>query len=342
MIHQRHVSALVRVAVSAAGTFLFLAGAARAAEGCPAPPPPVRNLDVPRFYGDDAGSVIDPKSEAAHKAAVAPLTAYLRYVSSETDKALRRDKPEQQTATARCALDWLTVWAKGGAWLGTMATRQAEYQRKWDLAGAALSYLKLKRFASPEQRAAIEPWLRQWADRTRAFFDDPARQRNNHWYWLGLGLAATGSAADSPKHWESARAIMGDAAKDIAADGTLAKEMERRARVLHYHAFAVTPLVVMAEMAAARGEDWYALENGALHRLVATTLGGLKNPDTFDRRIGTAQERPINPHAGWLALYQKRFPEKVAPPVPPVPNGHRWLGGDVLLLSAALTASTSP
>lgn len=336
MNHPRPVPALLRVAVAATTLVGAFANTVTAAERCAPPPPPVRDLDLPRFYGDEAGSVVDPKLQAAHKAAVAPLTAFLRQVTSEADKALRQSNPDQQAASASCALDWLATWAKGGAWLGAMSTKQAEYQRKWDLAGAALTYVKLERFASPEQRAAIEPWLQQWADRARAFFDDPARQRNNHWYWLGLGLAATAEATGSTKHWELARGIMKDAAKDIAADGTLAKEMERKARALHYHAFALTPLVVMAEMAAARGEDWYALESGALHRLAAVTLDGIKDPAAFDRRIGTPQERPVNPQAGWLALYHKRFPEKVAPSLPRIPDGHRWLGGDVLALSAAL------
>ena len=90
--------------------------------------------------------------------------------------------------------------------------------------GVALAYVKLKPFATAEQRNVIEPWLQRFADAARAFFDDRERARNNHWYWLGLAAAAVGHATDSPRHWEMARDIMRDAARDIGTDGILQKE----------------------------------------------------------------------------------------------------------------------
>jgi len=46
-----------------------------------------------------------------------------------------------------------------------------------------------------------------------------------------------------------------DGIDEIAADGTLPLEMGRGQRALHYHLFALAPLVTMAELAAANGED---------------------------------------------------------------------------------------
>ena len=310
-----------------------LAGAAAA---CPAPPPAVRDLDLPRFYSDGEGSIVDPKQAAAHKAAVEPLTHFLREVASNADKSWRRGKAEAQREAGACAVAWIAAWARGGAWLGRMATRQAEYQRKWDLAGTALAYLKVRRFAGDAERAQIEPWLIRLADVTRAFFDDPARKRNNHWYWQGLALAAVALATDSKPHWQVARDIMEDAARDIAPDGTLAHELERKSRALHYHAFAVTPLVVMAELAASRGEDWYSIGDGALHRLAKATLDGLAKPEIFARSAGIAQEVPARPGAGWTQLYAARFPDHLKAPLNEAPDGHRWLGGNVAVLAAAL------
>ncbi|HRK18878.1 MAG TPA: alginate lyase family protein, partial [Hyphomicrobiaceae bacterium] len=306
-----------------------------AADACAPAPAPVRDISLPRFYGDADGSTVDPERDAAHKAAVAGLTAFVREITQSADKALRNAKPERRQELARCALEGLSSWARGGAYLGTMATRQAEYQRKWDLAGLAVAYLKLKPFSRPEQRAAIEPWLREFADRARAFFDDRERQRNNHWYWLGLAVAAVGVAAESPRHWDMARDIMRDAARDIGTDGTLPKEMVRKSRALHYHAFALTPLVVMAELAANRGEDWYALEAGALHRLANLTIDGLARPDVFDSLASTAQERPVNGRAGWLQLYRARFPDRVTTSID-IPDGHRWIGGSATILAGIL------
>lgn len=324
---------LLPAAVVALG--LLLPGTTAA---CPTPPPAVRDLDIPRFYGDAEGSRIDPIAAEKHKAAVAPLTAFLRQVVADTDKAVRA----RDGKAAACPLSWIAAWAKGDAWLGNMGTKQAEYERKWDLGGVALAYVKLKPYASAAQRKMVEPWLVRFADAAMAFQLDPARQRNNHLYWLGLGLAATALAADSPRHWDAARRIMHEAAGHIAADGTLPLELGRGARALHYHAFAVTPLIAMAEIAARRGEDWYALGNGALHRLVATTIAGLVEPERFAVITGTVQERPPGTGVGWLTLYGQRFPERLPGQLPGVSDRHRWLGGDVpLLMQAVGTVSRS-
>jgi poly(beta-D-mannuronate) lyase len=294
----------------------------------------VKDLDLPRFYGDDDGSKIDPELARRHKAAVAPLTAFLRQVVADTDKAARRGDAK----AARCALDWIAAWAKGEAWLGHMGTKQAEYQRKWDLAGVALAYLKLKRHASPAHRSLIEPWLIRFADTVRAFQLAPGRKRNNHLYWLGLSLSATAIATESPRHWQAAHAIMTEALGNVQADGTLRLELERGQRALHYHAFALTPLVVMAELAALRGENWYGAAGGPLDRLLGRTLAGIDDPSSFAALAGVGQEDPAGRGYGWLALYRGRFPERLPGRLPEVPDAHRWLGGDVRLLGPSLAA----
>ena len=327
---------LIAVGATFAAQLALCVPPAAAAAGCPAVPPAVISLDVPRFYSDEAGTVVDPALKSSHAKAVEPLTQFLREVVSDADHAYTRSTAKSQAEAAECALTWLQTWAAQGAWLGTMSTKQAEYQRKWDLAGAALAYLKVRPFARPDQRQVIEPWLQRFADTARAFFDDPTHKRNNHWYWLGLGEMAVGLGTDSPRHVDMARGIMQDAARDIAANGTLPEEMARGQRALFYHVFSVVPLVLMAEMATKRGEDWYALGNGAVHRLVQLSASGLANPETFDRLASVPQERPINTRAGWLQVYQRRFPGRLTQSLPEVAEGHRWLGGSVTVLLAAL------
>ncbi len=303
--------------------------AAHAHADCPTVPQPVRDLKLERFYQDSAGSVVDPAKMEGHKAETAPLTAFVGFITKQADRAnSQRSSPIE---TAKCALAWIRGWAEGGAYLGAMDSKQAEAQRKWDLAGTALAYVKLKSFATKEDRAVIETYLIKWADAARAHFDDAEIKRNNHWYWMGLAAAAVGIAADSDKHWQMAKSIFADAAKDIAADGTLPLELARQGRALHYHAFALQPLVVLTELAAARGEDWTTLNDGALHRLVAKTVEGLKDPSIFDKLAGVAQERPVRSGYGWAWLYRERhfgrMPDKIEQPI-----GHRWLGGDVDVL----------
>lgn len=302
---------------------------------CPAAPPPVHDLNLVRFYADQTGSIIEPARLEQHKAQIAPLVAFVGFVAKQADQAVQKSKGGD--GAARCGLSWIKAWADGNAYLGTMATKQAESQRKWDLAGIALAYLKLSPWATADDKAAIDPWLIKIADASRAVFDDTTVKRNNHWYWLGLGLGAVGLATNSETHWQMAKGIMQDAANDIQSNGTLPYEMGRESRALHYHAFALGPLVVMAELAKAQGEDWYAINTGALHRLVAKTIDGLNDPAVFDKLAHIVQERPVKPGAGWLSLYRARFPGKIKTTVLQ-PDTHRWLGGDVLVLKAALGA----
>lgn len=320
---------------------LAQASLAAAAPACPAPPPVVRDVEIPRYYDDAAGTHIDPKQKAANEAAVAPLVAFLREVTSLSDAAVRAAKADRREASARCALAWLEAWARGQAWLGRV-DQQGEYQRKWDLAGASLAYVKVKRHATREQQELIEAWLTNVGVRARAFFDNPNRKRNNHWYWLGLSLAGVALATGDERAWTEARRIAADAARDIRADGTLQMELDRGERALHYHAFALMPLVVLAEIAALRGEDFYALGGGALHRLAVRVLSGLAEPSAFERITGKRQVLTASSAgAGWLPLYARRFPDRVPPDAPTMKPGDRRLGGDVNALVFVLAREPS-
>lgn len=301
---------------------------------CPAPPPAVVDIVTERPYGDKGGTVLDHEADAKNKELVKPLTEFLQHVTQDADRAWKHPgKPD--AASGQCAAGWIAAWAKGNAWLGKMGSKQSEYQRKWDLAGVALAYLKVKRFATPEQRAVIEPWLVRFADATRAFFDDPGVKRNNHWYWEGLALGAVGLAADSPRHWDMARGVIKDATSEVAANGSLAMELARTARASHYHAFALMPLVTLATLAKSKGEDFYAFNGGAIDRLADLTARGLADPSVFAALAGAAQSADNKPGAGWSQLYALHKPGSPAARIA-MSHAHRWLGGDVQLLVRAL------
>lgn len=305
---------------------------------CPPPPAPVRDLLLPSYYTDKAKSVVDPTAEARKRAAVKPLKDYLNAVTKLADRAVLSRPATRRAGFGHCAVYWLRAWAEGGAYLGNMKSKQAEAQRKWDLAGLALSYLKVRRYAGPADRRIIDRWLQEIADRARAIYDSPGKVRNNHWYWLGLGLGAVGLATERDRHWIEARNIMQDAANDVSPAGFLPKELTRGKRALHYHTFSAMPLIALAELARAKGEDWYALGNGALHRLAKATAAELVNPSRIEAAAGKRQERPLRTRAGWTQLYGARFPNRPLPiGIPAAKPRHRWLGGDVTALRHALS-----
>ncbi len=309
---------------------LLMGGPAFAA--CPFTPPPIRDLDLERFYSDNAGSKIDPDLKAKHKAETQPIRNYIKTVTGQADLFLSERTEGLAAYRATCALEWLRIWAQGGALAGEIKGKQSGAERRWTLAGLAIAYLKVKNAAKPEDRAVIEPWLSSLAGAASAEFETEHLKHNNHYYWLGLGLAATSLAAGDKAQWEKARAIITEAANGIGPDGTLKLELERESRALHYHAFALMPLLTLAELAKSKGEDWYALNGGALHRLVATTYQGIEKPETFAKLARSPQETPVKPGAGWLQLYRANFPDRLPEPSFELPSGDPWLGGNVGLL----------
>jgi len=252
---------------------LILAGEA-VASSCGRAPAPVRDIQANRYYSDAASSVVDPALRAQNDAAVKPLRDF------------RRALPRQ---SAPCALEWLVVWSGAGALLGRMSSAQAEYERKWTLAEVALVYLKIRPGADAAQRRAVDAWLDPVADEVRNFAEK--RTKNNHYYWAGLAVGATGAATGSAPHWDFARRVFRQACADVAPDGTLPLELARQRRALHYHRFALEPLAKLAEIAAARGEDWRSACGGSLERLTAITQKGLADPRVFEALTGYPQER---------------------------------------------------
>ncbi len=109
--------------------------------------------------------------------------------------------------------------------------------------------------------------------------------------------------------WAITAYRMGVAA--IQPDGSLKAEMNRAQMALHYHLYALAPLIMLAEFGEANGLDLYAEDNGALHRLVNFCVAGLEDPTLLQKRTGVAQVVTL-PYAGsdigWAVPYVHRFP----------------------------------
>ena len=309
------------------GFIAFHAPGARAA--CDDPPPPVRDIIADRFYVDTASSVADKAIIARNKTALATLDRTLIAILAMEDKGLAGD-----SASAACAGHWLVIWAKGGAMLGHMSSQQAVVERKWRTAGMAVGYLKIRGSLNPADRATIDAWMNDLADHVVADQGWPAK-RNNHVYWAGFAAGAVGTATGAARLLEYSRRAFDAGMTDIGPDGTLPMELARRQKALDYTNYALAPLVMAAELAALRGEDWYGHENGAIHRLAAGVLAGLRDPKSFAALAGeTSVDVPRGGLLGWLAFYRRRFPDRVDG-APAGPFHYNWLGGDLTLTAKA-------
>jgi poly(beta-D-mannuronate) lyase len=76
----------------------------------------------------------------------------------------------------------------------------------------------------------------------------------------------------------------------------------------------LAPLILLAEFGEVNGIDLYARDQGALHRLVNTSVQGLINPTLFENATGMKQEVPAHPSGdqiGWAPPYLRRFPNPI-------------------------------
>jgi poly(beta-D-mannuronate) lyase len=231
-------------------------------------------------------------------------------VSQMTDRYLRSG----DIAAAHCAFVWLTHWARADAMLGRV-NRQGAYERKWTLGGLALSYVKIQRAPDLDDQARyqVERWFRHLAAAVRAEYQHPERidNRNNHAYWAGMAIAAVGIATNDQGlfEWGLAQYRLGIA--QIQEDGTLPLELDRKGRALHYHLYALAPLVMLAEMGERNRIPLYQEQHGRLSLLVKRVVQGVSNPEAFGHLANAAQIDPMPPRGGsdvaWVEIWLARF-----------------------------------
>lgn len=307
----------------AAGLLAIGMIAPAAAQTCTPVQTPAVDIVSNRFYTDGAYSVPDPALVEKRRIAMKPLEDFRADMTRYASRVLAG-----QATWARCLENGMAQWAEAGAMLGRLNEVQAHFERVWMLSGLSIAYLNAKEAISPERRPVIESWLDRVAAETAK--DLPARRKgggNNHLYWLGFALGASASATGNARHWSLARDVFREAVAHIEADGALPREMARAGMASHYHAFSITPLVMLAELAARRGEDWYPQGNGALHRLAALVVKAGIEPQSLAQRAGAAQKPLARNNFGWLAFYARRFPGRVP--------ADRLLAGDDIWLPSA-------
>ncbi len=199
-----------------------------------------------------------------------------------------------------------------------MSSNRAYYVQGWVVGAIAIAYLKIREagLATPQQTETIALWMQSVGEQTKQYYDAHKKagngdSRNNHLYWAGVELAAIGVVANDRKDFDWAMATYDNGVDQIQPDGSLPLEMARGGRALHYHLYALAPLVLLAEFGEANHLDLYAHANGALHRLVNFSVAGVQDPTPFVKATGVQQEvtKPLTgDQIGWAPPYLQRFP----------------------------------
>jgi poly(beta-D-mannuronate) lyase len=320
------------VRLAASGYFLLLCASALAAPlrspwdarviphsvrswACPAIAPLPRDIAAWDYYSDARKSIPNSARLQAYHLAAAPFDRTMTGAERAADFYLISGS----SAASACVLRILDANARNHAMTGTMASNQSYYIQNWTLGALAVTFLKVRHSnaGTAAERGEIARWLVQVARSTRNYFNlrhaKPTKDgHNNHLYWAGFAVMSAGIAADNRHLYNWGIMAFRDGVHQIAPDGTLPLEMARGRRALHYHLFAAEPLVTMAELGEANGQDLYSFNHGALHRLVHRCVSGLRNSAWFAQQTGFPQEEPgrrLTPSdVAWLRPYQRRFP----------------------------------
>jgi poly(beta-D-mannuronate) lyase len=283
---------------------------------CPAIVHIAPDLVTDGFYrlDDPTHSIIDPVRQEAYRKSSEPV----KNVGMQIVKAADAYRTTGSRGAAQCAMTQILTLAQDRALTGKMSSGQAYYVQGWVVGAIAIAYLKIRdlNIQTPRQAESIGAWMHSVGEQTRNYYDSrkkPGRSdaQNNHLYWAGVQLVATGVAANNRKDFDWAMATYDNGVNQIQSDGSLPLEMARGARALHYHLYALAPLILLAEFGEANHLDLYAHANGAIHRLVDFSIAGVQDPTPFVKVSGVQQEisKTLNgDQIGWAPPYVQRFP----------------------------------
>jgi len=284
---------------------------------CPVVPRLPHDFAANSYYIDSHHSVIDPALKKRYEDSVAPIEGFSRDVVTAADAY----RTKGSRSAAECVTALLAEAAAQKALTGSMNDHQASYVQGWNLASWAVAWLKVRSsgVASLEQSTGIRAWLKRLADENRGYYEKKRQQHstdavNNHLYWAGFAISAAAIASDDYRLLEWGMDAYRRGARDIRDDGTLPMDMDRGQMALHYHLYALAPLVLLAEFGEANGVDLYAERDYAIRRLVSRCIAGLQDPTFFERRTGVPQVTTPRIEAweiGWAQSWLRRFPDPV-------------------------------
>lgn len=282
-----------------------------AAYECPAIVHLSPNLTLEGYYTDRQSSIVDPKRWKAYSEASGPYRKFAKDIVDAADDYRRTGS----RAAANCALTLMTAAARDGVFAGTMSSRQAYYVQGWLTGAIAIAYLKVRDsgLATNRDKNLLFPWFERVVAQTERFYGESGA-KNNHLYWAGVEIAAAGIAADDKKLFNWGVAAYRTGIEQIDPDGTMPLEMRRGRRALHYHFYALAPLVYLAAFGKANGLDLYSENHNSLSRLVRFCIASEKDDSLIARVAGTPQEKrngsPSADLVSWAVIWEAQFHDR--------------------------------
>jgi poly(beta-D-mannuronate) lyase len=225
-------------------------------------------------------------------------------------------------AEATCVINALLPWAKKKAMLGYDAKEEAAvwYQSAFTTASLALSVsvIRAEPSLNPTDRDAVIDWLRRTASKAVGEERGPRAESNynHHFFWRGLAATAAGIISNDDKLFTEGLRIYATALAEMDAQGAFPAEMTHHEIALRDQAFAIEPLVMIAELASRQGVNVYDLNETGHH--LSDAVGFLTNAmaDPWALEKYTPEPQKIIPDLepggqmlAWLEFWNRRHPK---------------------------------
>jgi poly(beta-D-mannuronate) lyase len=210
----------------------------------PMVPPPTGRMIIPPHYISGGHGPINP--------AEAPVTRVYNNFEHRVTAGMNQWLVTSSKEEAQCAQQQIDAWAKAGTLLDYDAkeSSQAWFQVEWTLSSIAISESVLVNESSLDQAMINSDiqWMNKVAHRT-VDFDKAGKQTNNHHYWRGLAATATGVISSDNDLFTWGVNVYKQGINELDKNGAFPQEMARHERAIHYQAFALQPLVPLAQFA---------------------------------------------------------------------------------------------
>jgi poly(beta-D-mannuronate) lyase len=246
-------------------------------------------------------------------------------------------------AEANCVLHILLLWARARTMLDYNAKEQRQlwYESEWTIESLALSVSVIRGEPSlnPADRDEVIAWLHHAVKKLLDGDAGSVTSRNNHLFFRGLAATAVGIISNDDELFQYGLATYATAIAELNPDGSFPLEMARHELAMHYQAFAIEPLIMIASLAARQGYNIFSLEQN--HHTLADAVGFLNrailDPTLIRKYAAEPQQLDFTPGStmlAWLEFWNARNPSPDWAPYLTKPFFDDRLAGSTTLYAA--------
>jgi poly(beta-D-mannuronate) lyase len=275
----------------------------------PVVPAPASPINIPHHYLSGSHGPTNPAEAAA--------TRVYGLFEKRTTAGMNQYLATGSHAEAACAQQQIDLWASGGALLDydPKVSSQAWYQVEWTLSSVAIteSVLLSDSKLDKGQTARDTKWINTSAHKLIAF---ETGEKNNHHYWRALAATAAGIISSDDALFKFGVETFQESVAALDERGAFPLEMARHERAIHYQAFALQPLIPIAEFAERQGIPLYSYsQNGRTIRDGVIFLGkAIDDPSIVKVYTPDAQTLDFGSNDySFLEFYVRRFGTKNLP-----------------------------